>query len=759
MGQENYQAFRMVILLVILRNWNFICCLFATLSLNVYAATSEVANLNTPVVFNSSFSAGSGDVVGLQGEGFGEAPTVSLEIAGIDSDINLPLVNSFGQGWLTFRLPEKLTGAVVVHVNNGKFRSNSLKLNIARAYHLDALEIVPLGTFHIFGRNLLLSGYKSSVMVDGVVANIDLESSNEHMLTVTAPRGLSSTRNSIITVDNGNGSGVSILDRKIQVTVGPSGDPFSLGVGWAAGFSGISSRVFNAVSDSRLSKKVICNEVVDDTASLQFAIDRIADFGGGVLQLPAGSCRLLGSLKLKSNVVIQGAGKNRTFIKYESNYPLWGRGVDLFGLRALTMINVRGPIESPLLQDSTRVFFQDVKFILAGGKHMFLSNNKNFVVMDTEFIQPKNTSGYGPYTFGGCSGMVFVRNMTNFAEGGPAFIGIHDSFIFNNHFTRDIKDNQNSKTIVHSLAMDFAYRIAVVGNTFDVVGGPIVNKMRNDGETLLTEGGGARRTENIGTVAFASSNTLSDPSNKINVTPFSAGVIPENFGVAIVGGKGAGQTRQVIAYANDTLTIDRSWDVVPDSTSHYATFVWGLEKSLIKENKLSQNSRGIWLYQTAVREVDIINNIINEGGGIYLRSAQCIKEKSFLPIYGVRIQNNAISNESREWPSYINVAFVRRDAADFGIGTIGVEIRNNIIRANRPNLVLISEESGGAEGFISMMRVEGEYENRSNQTRLLGTIFQNNTCMNCDIGFKVRDGARGTVQDGNLSITSLAVSN
>ena len=58
-----------------------------------------------------------------------------------------------------------------------------------------------------------------------------------------------------------------------------------------------------------------------------------------------------------------------------------------------------------------------------------------------------------------------------------------------------------------------------------------------------------------------------------------------------------------------------------------------------------------------------------------------------------------------------------------------------------------------------MMRVEGEYENRSNQTRLLGTIFQNNTCMNCDIGFKVRDGARGTVQDGNLSITSPPKSN
>ena len=65
--------------------------------------------------------------------------------------------------------------------------------------------------------------------------------------------------------------------------------------------------------------------------------------------------------------------------------------------------------------------------------------------------------------------------------------------------------------------MDFAHRIAVVGNTFDVLGGPIVNKMRNDGESFLTEGGGGRRTESLGTVANATATTLSDPSNTINV--------------------------------------------------------------------------------------------------------------------------------------------------------------------------------------------------------------------------------------------------
>jgi hypothetical protein len=41
-----------------------------------------------------------------------------------------------------------------------------------------------------------------------------------------------------------------------------------------------------------------------------------------------------------------------------------------------------------------------------------------------------------------------------------------------------------------------------------------------------------------------------------------------------------------------------------------------------------------------------------------------------------------------------------------------------------------------------------------NQTRLLGTIFQNNKCLSCEIGVIVRDGAKGTVQDGNAVIAT-----
>ena len=491
-----------------------------------------------------------------------------------------------------------------------------------------------------------------------LAATVNVSASNEHILLVTAPQGLTATDKAVITVDNGNGTGPSVLDRQIEVVAGVSGDPFALGVGWAAGFAGIASRVFNATSDSRLKSKVACNEVADDTATIQSAIDLIAATGGGVMQFPPGTCRLAGSLILKSGVVLQGAGKDRTVIKYEGNYPLWGREVDLSGVRELTLMNKRGRIESPLLQNSTRVFFQNVKFALNGGIQMFLTDNRNFIVSGSDFIQPKNPEDSGPYTMGGCSGLTFKGNTTTFANGAPTFTRVHDAYFANNRFTRDARDNQNSKGVIHSFTMDFAHRIAIVNNTFDVFGGPISNKDRNDGETMLTEGGGGQRTENLGVAANATATTLSDPGNNINVMPFSAGNIPENYGVAIVGGKGAGQSRRVTAYSAGTLSVDKAWVVVPDSTSHYATFVWGLEKSLIKGNTLSQNPRGIWLYQTAVREVDIIGNKISEGGGIYLRSAQKVKDKLFLPMYGVRIAKNTITNTSRNWASHINLSLI-----------------------------------------------------------------------------------------------------
>ncbi len=694
-----------------------------------------------PVVFNASGSVRAGDVISLQGENFGSTPQVYLESA---ATTPLDIVNRVGTGWLAVRVPASASGALNLRIANATGTSARVRLNTARPLHLDALQLLPGGAFRVFGRNLMLAGSTPLVTVNGAAAGIDVAHSDEHMLSVIAPSPLAASSAAVVVVDNGNGSGPVTLDRKIETLSSGSGDPFALGVGWGAGFSEIAGTVIDAANDSRLPRKAQCNGGTDDSAAIQGAIELAASGGGGVVKLPAGTCRLADRMSLRSRVVVQGAGKAATVVVYESNYAFLGIGLDLVGVRNLTMRNAGSAGEAPLLKDSTRVIIQNVRVQLMTSRQMFLSGNRHFVVAGCDFEQAGSISDQGPYILDDASGLVFENNTTQWVDGAPAFGRIHDSFLHANRFTRDARPQNNGGT-VHSMTLDFAHRVAVVGNTFDVAYGPITNKTRNDGETILTEGGGAGRTENIGTVASASATTLTDPSNTINVDPFGTGAIPENYGVAIVGGTGAGQTRRLVSYNAPTLTVDRAWDVIPDATSHYATFVWGMEKSLIKANVLSQNPRGIWLYHTAVRDTDVIGNSIAQGGGIYLRSYQNLSTKSFMPIYNVLIAGNTVVNSSRDWMSYINAVFVNSDARAFGIGLLGIEMRANALTANVPNVSSSQEEYANVEGYMNMMRVENYdgYES-SVMPRLLGTIMTGNTCTSCETAVRIGTGAGGT---------------
>jgi hypothetical protein len=686
-------------------------------------------------------TAAAGDVVSLQGANFGSAPVVVMDGAPSNP---LQIVNNTKTNWLAVQIPASAKGALILRISNATGTSAQVKLNAAVPVHLDAMQLVPGGVFRVFGRNLLMAGSAPSVTVNGQVAALDLSNSNGHMLMARAPTALLATAAADISVDNGNGSGPASLDRTIAVVPSGGADVFGLGVGWASAFAPLATKNVNAATDSRLSPKMVCNGSTDDTLAVQSAIALAASGGGGVVQLKAGRCRLAGTLTLKSNVVLQGAGMNQTTLVYEANYPLWGVGIDLAGLRDLSLVNAGSAAEAPLLKNNTRVFLQNVGVQLGTSRQMYLSGNTNIVVTASSFVQTGSISNQAPYTFTGNAGLVFVGNTTNWMNGAPTFGQVHDSYIQGNHFTRDGAYQSNTGT-VHSFTVDFAYRIAVVGNTFDVANGPITNKSRNDGETILTEGGGGQRTENLGTVASATATTLSDPTNTLNVDPFSSGTIPEDYGVAIVSGTGAGQTRRVVAYSQPTMTVDRAWDVVPDSTSNYATFVWGLEKSIILGNNLSQNPRGVWLYQTAVRDVEVSSNVVSQGGGIFLRSYQNLSAKQFMPIYNVLITQNQITNSTGQWMSYINSVFVNGDAQAFGIATLGIEMRANAVTANIPNISSNYEDYANAEGYMNMMRLESSNPYQSSvMPRLLGTILNRNSCTNCGTAIRIGTGAGGT---------------
>ena len=125
---------------------------------------------------------------------------------------------------------------------------------------------------------------------------------------------------------------------------------------------------------------------------------------------------------------------------------------------------------------------------------------------------------------------------------------------------------------MHSPPLDFAYNFVLASNTFDVLGCPVTDRYHNDGETILTEGGWANRTENLGVVSGATRNTLTDPKISMINTIFPSGCIPENYGVAIVSGTGAGQSRRITAIDSGTISVSPSWPAVLDSNSHYVNF-------------------------------------------------------------------------------------------------------------------------------------------------------------------------------------------
>jgi hypothetical protein len=87
--------------------------------------------------------------------------------------------------------------------------------------------------------------------------------------------------------------------------------------------------------------------VTDDTTAIQSAIDFVFSKGGGVVFLPVGSYKTTSSIKLKSEVSLQGSGMYATTLLKTGNYNLIqggvpgdyvGNRVDYFSIKDMTLL-------------------------------------------------------------------------------------------------------------------------------------------------------------------------------------------------------------------------------------------------------------------------------------------------------------------------------------------------------------------------------------------------------------------------------------
>lgn len=748
------------------------------------ACSSLVQEVNPaaglPLIFHSGETAGAGDVFGLQGTYFGQWPEVWYAPIEGDEKTLKPAgklsVLSASDRNITAQLPDtgiKKGQLLAVWVKNSYGFSKPVLLNKARAVSVEHDEIMPEQSFRIFGRNLVAEGYQPVVQLKAgksiLVARTD--HADAYTITVTAPAGVKKGVRYSIMISNGAGNawGTSLAEEHITGRA-PGADPFHLKVPWGADFS-FSKEIYNVKTDPRLTVKAKGDGLTDDRKAIQQAIDLVHKKGGGVVYLPAGKYKLeipSGSgLVMQSKVVLQGEGPEQTIIQYGYDTPppypnpigkggwpdsttdgvaiLWPLKTTLSGLYNLQVQNVNTSgrwrhslknMQPALLQPGaagSKFFVSRCRFDLAVAWGLSWGYVDRMVITDCSFESKAQVTWPWMWHCNGSTNFVVRNNIFRYSAGRFGFNEAYNGIIENNHITR-LGDLQTARGETGGFNIDYSSDIMVLNNRMDVEGREI--EYHNQGETILSQGGDPKQMD-AGIATGATSNTLTDTRKKWGLirTPRlnSCDVI------AIVDGKGAGQWRRILKNNAGTITIERTWEVIPDQSSHYILTRWSAEDWLVKGNILEGNNRGIWFY-CGNTDVAIVNNQLTNSEGIYLRADQRLAIGRYNLTWNTLVADNSVINTNGLRPAFVcnTLALVSPDSL-FGLGSVGVEIRRNYVQAHQPN----SASFVNGEGYWN--EVHSKLPVKPGVTGVIGTIFDQNKVAYADTGYRLHHNIDQTI--------------
>lgn len=713
-----------------------------------------------PVIFNSSISGKAGDLIYLQGARFGSNPQVIL-----NQKVQLKVVSE-GNNYITAQIPGDVsTGAYGIQVFNGTTYSKTVYLNQALGMSFDTPEIASSGRFRIFGRNLLLPGATPTVrFVDpatgaSLKATAMVTGSDAYVLRVKAPSNVIPGVRYDVYASNGY-RGTAGETKADETLMGRKGgvDYWQLGVPWAADYD-FYNNVYNVKTDSRLAVRAVGNGSKDDLPAIQQAIDRAAKDGGGVVYLPAGTYRLASpvrGLQMASRVVLAGESRDKTTITYGHGQPhghagiRWSDGTTLSGIVDLTYRNVNEgghwQVNLNAGSNSSALFIQRARLELNSAGGIYWRNMPKMVLANTiinQSFDPLNSNG-GPWNFDGNKYFVIRKNQVT-ASKQYGFNFAQNGVFESNHITKNAKAYVPGRNFV----ANFATNITIINNTFDVINGP--DKINNDGETILSEGGGDKRFNDGGVITGASANTIQDSSKNWSASQLNSAT--KHPIVVIVSGEGAGQSREIVSNTSTTLTIDRPWDITPSVGSRYSVIAWSAANWLVKGNTLQDHGRGIMFYSASSLNLAIVGNNLLDSGAIWLRGNQNLtnsKLPQFDINYNIQVSGNTLkstsvsTDKSQKQGAFIGVQpAMIKPSSTFGTLALGIEIKNNSIEG----IMQASYENNYQDGYYNNTYIFQPPKNLSEDgiPSVLGTIFQNNICKNCSQVFFLNGGVYQTV--------------
>jgi hypothetical protein len=596
---------------------------------------------------------------------------------------------------------------------------------------------------------------------------------DQYILSVVAPSNLIPGRMYEMSVSNGYGGKWGTSLGHIAIAVRKSGvDHWHLGVPWAADFD-FFANIYNVKSDPRLQQHAVGDGITNDRLSIQKAIEQAHADGGGVVYLPPGRYALkfatragqaykqnstgYGSeqgLTLKSRVVLQGADKDRTIIKYgdEPSPPgacavVWADRTAISGIDGITFrnstsdghwtCNIRN-----LGTSDHELFVQNIRADLnTEGIGVAWKASNKLLLADSDFTFGPQAST--PYMIQQSSWYTVRGNSFRYLRKRMYVDSSRHGLIEGNHSTRDFTMALIKPGDSGGLDIDLVDDLTLLNNTFDTAGKV---SSANDGETINSQGCNST-DQNLGTVGTASSAQIEDSAKHWQSLA--------GYAVAVVTGSGAGQWRNILSNTSTSLTVDRPWLLIPPGGSKYVITQWSAHALLLKGNVLKDNPKGIWMYCGAA-DVAIVNNTLHDSSGIWLRADQRVKLGRFNLLIGALVAGNNIIAKGNT-PGFLTTELSQvENATIYGTGVYDVEVRRNtvICNANAP------DDSTLANGLWSWVRyVHGGTSEPSSETAvpgIIGTIFQDNHVSGCEYPYNVSTGdAWQVILDTSVALTQV----
>ncbi|KAA5548767.1 Ig-like domain-containing protein [Adhaeribacter rhizoryzae] len=411
-------------------------------------------------------------------------------------------------------------------------------------------------TVSVFGRNLAqnndtLRSYIYLKPVGGGGQWVNVTDVNPYRVDFTVPAGLPNGEYEIW-AHNGHGGQYGWSGpQKITIYDGPQ---------WT-------NTVFNVKNYGAAG-----NGYNNDTDAIRKAIDAARQSPGATVYFPAGTYMISSYLHIYNDVKWKGDGRSNTIIKcaptFNSEYGMvFGNVARTFSISDMgfdTNNNFRGNRDKPvILRDCQDVWIHNVRFNFKGFNLLDLHNSRRVFMTNTDHI--------GISTFlGNCSQLFIDRN--NFYMTNDSDMALHTwgggGISMTRSTCRDL-DNSNlssgagwgkGRFFVGNGSWGSNHLTYLANNiTYDLTPRPAGDVDQNSGEQFLWEGNLASWA-GYPSSSSATSTTLNGLSGYTNES--------NSKYVAIVKGKGLGQTRRIITNSGGVITLDEPWNVIPDASSY-----------------------------------------------------------------------------------------------------------------------------------------------------------------------------------------------